>query len=243
MTDMREIIQFKYQAMKLVLVTLFVFSLFLFFACNNSKKTSRKAIPKNQIWGIDISHHQRTINWSQLSKEKPHFIFLKATEGVTHKDTRYQYHRIKADQHSIITGAYHFFNFYSDGKLQAEHFCSVAKIKKGDLPPVLDVEIGNHKMPERKKVTTEILKFLKQVEKFSGVKPIIYCNYRFYLTYLKYYLPADYGFWICDYYTKPKCDWLFWQKTDKHRVAGIKGCVDLNYFKGDRNDLASILIK
>ena len=40
-------------------------------------------------WGIDISHYQSDIDWIKLEQQKPHFIFLKATEGATIQDQKY----------------------------------------------------------------------------------------------------------------------------------------------------------
>ena len=36
-----------------------------------------------KIWGLDLSHHQGVIDWDLLAKQKPNFIFFKATEGVS----------------------------------------------------------------------------------------------------------------------------------------------------------------
>ena len=210
--------------------------------CNNREITYDALLASGQIWGIDLSHHQGNINWNLLSKQKPHFIFLKATEGTTHIDTKYHRFKLNAKHHSINTGSYHFFNFNKDGRTQAHFFCLIANVQKGELPPVLDVETAGHKMPPREKVTLEILEFIETVESKTGVKPIIYCNKRFYNKYLKNYLSTDYPLWICDYKRKPNCRWLFWQKTDKHKIPGIKGNVDFSYFNGDKEKFKRILI-
>jgi lysozyme len=42
-----------------------------------------------KIWGLDLSHHQKVIEWEKLTMNKPAFIFFKATEGSTHTDTKY----------------------------------------------------------------------------------------------------------------------------------------------------------
>ena len=48
-------------------------------------------INKNSIIGIDISHHQKKINWSEVKKWKNHdikFIYIKASEGSTGKGSK-----------------------------------------------------------------------------------------------------------------------------------------------------------
>ena len=42
--------------------------------------------------GIDVSHHQGKINWSKVQKSCPNlkFVYVKATEGKTYVDPRYE---------------------------------------------------------------------------------------------------------------------------------------------------------
>ncbi len=214
----------------------------LVYSQNYRKVTLRQIKAEGKVWGIDLSHHQGDINWTKLVKGKPHFIFFKATEGATHNDRNYREHYKNARKNGIIVGTYHFFSYRSTGKAQAKHFLSVARLQKGDLPPVLDVEY-RRKMPDEKKVTKEIKDFLIAVKKSTGLKPIIYCDYDFYKQYLKSELKSDYQLWICDYRRRPPGKWLFWQTTDKFKIEGIQGKVDFNLFNGGKDILKSILIK
>lgn len=214
----------------------------LMIGCNKSS-VSPFADLNGNVWGIDLSHHQGNINWNLLTKRKPHFIFLKATEGTTHIDPKYPEYKRYATQHSIKTGSYHFFNFFKDGRTQAHFFCQVANVQKGELPPVLDVEINPYQMPPREQVTSEIMDFINTMKSKTGVTPIIYCNRRFYNMFLKNQLSLDHPLWICDYRNKPDQNWVFWQKTDKHKIPGIKGHVDLNLFNGSKEDLEKWLIR
>jgi lysozyme len=208
-----------------------------------SDDDKQSKVDDGKVWGIDISHHQGKINWDKLAKnKKPHFVFIKATEGTSHRDKRYKENLKAARKNKIPAGTYHFFTYRKGGKAQAEHFLKTADIKPGDLPPVLDVEYLR-KMPERKKVTKEILIWLEIVEKKLGYKPIIYCDYDYYLEYLKGHLKGTYKLWICDYRNEPTCKWTFWQKTDRKRFLGIKGNVDYNLFKGSEEELKKLLVK
>lgn len=206
------------------------------------KVTFHQIKKEGKIWGIDLSHHQSKIDWDKLEKQKPYFIFFKATEGLTHKDTQYSTNYKNARKKKIITGSYHFFSYKSTGKAQAKVFLSVAKFQKGDLPPVLDAEFKRN-MPSTEKVTKELIEFLKYVTVKTGVKPIIYCDYDFFEKYLKNKLKTKHHLWICDYRRKPKAEWLFWQTTDKFKIAGIKGNIDFNLFNGNKEKLKSYLIK
>ena len=48
-----------------------------------------KVSTEGEFWGLDVSHHQSTIDWNKLSENEPHFVFLKATEGATNRDIKY----------------------------------------------------------------------------------------------------------------------------------------------------------
>ena len=211
---------------------------------NYNRITNRNDIindTKTAVWGVDLSHHQANVNWIKLVKSKPHFVFCKATEGNSHKDTKYSYYSAQARKNNIKMGAYHFFSFNSPGKLQAKYFIRHAKLQKGDLPYVLDAEY-KPKMPNRKVVTRELLSFLETVENQTGVRPIIYCEKEFYGNYLKTQLKKTYLLWLCDFYRKPNIAYSFWQKTDNFKVQGISGSVDFNVFNGNKKQLEQLTI-
>jgi lysozyme len=180
------------------------------------------------VWGIDLSHHQGTINWDKVDQsDKPKFIFFKVTEGNNITDSKYAEHVENARKLNIPCGAYHFFGYQSDGKSQALHFIKNAKLQKGDLHPVLDVEFTKRTKHAKMNITKEIKAFCAEIYKAFKVNPIIYCNERFYEKYLKVAC-KDYNFWVCDYRKQPKMNWVFWQHTDKGKVNGINGTVDRN---------------
>ena len=197
--------------------------------------------PKDQVWGIDISHHQQGIDWNRISDPLPHFLFLKATEGSTHRDSKYTEYKKKALEQGIPTGAYHFFSYTSSGKDQAKNFLKYADLKQGDLPPVLDAEFTSG-MPDKTKVQNELMAFIQYVEEEIGVKPIIYCECDYFDKYLKSKLNVEYTMWISDFWGEPSCDYQFWQKTDKFKHPAFKGTLDYNLFKGSKKDLESLKI-
>jgi lysozyme len=116
-----------------------------------------------------------------------------------------------------------------------------AKIEKGDLPPVLDVEF-KPQMPTAQWIARNVKEWVKIIEDSIGVKPIIYCPCRMYNKYLAGVLQDNYHLWIADYKREPSCGWTFWQMTDKHKVNGYAGNVDYNEFNGNILDLHEMLI-
>jgi lysozyme len=193
----------------------------------------------NGIWGLDISHHQGSINWKQIADKEPDFIYFKATEGSTHSDATYEDNRVQARKHGIVSGAYHFFSFTSPGIRQALHFVKTAKLRKGDLPPVLDIE-WIRPMPSISAVVREVTTFLTTVEKEIGVRPVIYTDCMLFNQYLKSGLPKEYELWIASYQSKPACDCIFWQKSNSYRINGIQGNVDYNVFMGSKSQFKAI---
>jgi len=198
----------------------------------------------NKLWGIDISHYQADINWLALSDERPNFMFIKASEGINLKDEKYASYYDEASKLGIPVGSYHFFSYKSSGKEQAENFLSVAKHKNGDLLPVLDAEYTKSMPEDKSKIKAELIDFVTTIYQKLGSYPIIYCNHRYFQTYLaETILQANCKLWIVDYKNEPICNWTLWQSTDKLKLAAIKGHVDLNFFNGDLESLKNILYK
>ena len=61
------------------------------------------------VHGIDVSHHQGSIDWSAVAGDDVGFAFIKATEGGDHIDRRFEENWIGAAKAGIPRGAYHFF--------------------------------------------------------------------------------------------------------------------------------------
>lgn len=161
-------------------------------------------------------------------KNKPDFIFLKCTEGATHQDSKYKTYKKNAQQYEILVGAYHFFNYQTSGKEQAENFIKHAKLSEGDLFPVLDLEYVKNRKTYKNKIG-EIKAFCKKIKSEYGVNPIIYCE----CDYKQRVLGPDFDdftFWISSLYREPRCDYVFWQYTDNGDVKGI-GKIDNNKLK------------
>lgn len=225
---------------KTTLILLVILASLWVFAGNLHNITFGKVKAEGKIWGIDVSHHQSTIDWEELQKQKPHFIFLKATEGSSRQDTKYHCNYKEARKLGIIVGSYHFFSYKSCGKDQAKNFLSNVKYQRGDLPLVLDAEFART-IPARRVVTNELITFINIVFNRTGRYPIIYCDYDYYLLYLKDRLNGKCKLWIVDYKNRPNCKWTFWQTTDQFKMAGIKGKVDFNLFNGSRETLEDLL--
>lgn len=61
-----------------------------------------------EVHGVDVSHYQGTIDWETLSQQNLDFAVIKATEGSTHIDDRFEENWQAAEQTHLYLGAYHF---------------------------------------------------------------------------------------------------------------------------------------
>ena len=206
-------------------------------------------LPLNyKVHGIDVSHHQGTIDWDAVKAtekgEYPiRFAFMKATEGGDYKDRRFDENFSQAKEAGLIRGAYHFYNPNTDPIRQADFFISQVKLKRGDLAPVLDIE---RKPKDVAQMQADLKLFLQRLEQHYGVKPIIYTSYKYKKRYLNDPEFDAYPLWIAHYYVDLLAyegTWQFWQHTDYGVVPGIESNVDLNVFNGSLEELKAYRIK
>ena len=203
---------------------------------------------KGKAIGLDLSEYQGKIDWElveNIENEYPiEFVFIRATAGKDREDVQFEENWLSAKKRKIIRGAYHYYRPNENSLEQAKLFIKTVRLKKGDLPPVLDIE----KLPKGQSLDSlkiGLRRWLKAVEAHYEVKPIIYTGEKYYDDFLKEDF-ADYLFWIANYNfyrEKIEDDWLFWQFTEKASVLGIKGNVDVNIFNGDVEQLGFITIE
>ena len=92
---------------------------------------------KRTVDGIDISHHNVVHDWNKV---KVGFIYAKATEGKSHRDTKFVRFRHNAMKRDIPFGAYHFLSTDVSAKQQFRNFKNVVPKGSTTLIPMLDIE-------------------------------------------------------------------------------------------------------
>ncbi|MBQ8966750.1 GH25 family lysozyme [Ruminococcus sp.] len=199
--------------------------------------------------GADISSYQGTADWSKLSQNMD-FAFIKATEGSSHTDERFDYNFKGAREAGLYAGAYHFFSFDSPGKTQAENFISAMEatgMTDGMLPPVIDVEPYGEYLKQPKpaeEVLPELEDMISAIEEKYGCKPVIYCTGKAYKLYKAGFEGCK--LWERNVYYRPlHNDWSFWQYTDTEVLEGYSGdekYIDMNVFCGDEEELKAMCI-
>ena len=211
-----------------------------------------------RFYGIDISRHQHekgrkrySIDFTKLritSLGKRHdaqghtfpvsFIYIKSTEGTTIRNRYFMTDYMKAKKAGIHVGAYHFFSLKSSAELQAKYFVNHTLFRKGDFPPVLDVEPTDaqiKKIGGSDVLMKRISIFMEYVEKRTGMRPILYVSQLFVNRHMTNAtdIKQKYNVWIARYSQyKPDVKLAYWQLCPDGRVDGITGEVDVNVFNG-----------
>lgn len=191
------------------------------------------SLPEGYIChGIDVSHYQNEIDWDKVIElDTLDFIYCKVSEGLTLKDEYWPTHKEKLKDCHIKYGGYHFMTKL-DGTEQATKFLQHYNDSVFMLKPVLDIEFH----PTRKDTAyiNRIQQFRQQIIAKTGLDPIIYTSYSIYKDHLNNKLDSA-RFWIAMYSDKVKRleqdNIIMWQYSDKGKIPGINGYVDLNFSK------------
>ena len=195
--------------------------------------------------GIDISKWQSGIDLSAVNAD---FVIVKATEGIGYVDKSCDGFFQKALSLGKKLGFYHFARptANNDPIREADFFYENCKGYFGKAIPILDWEAEN------KSDVAWAKRWLDEVYRLSGVKPVIYMSESVANAYnWSSVANADYGLWVAKYRDnnpdynynmanagsrpKVKC-WKFycmWQWTSTGRLNGYSGNLDCNVFYGD----------
>ena len=228
---------------KLILL-IFLFAYAIFFGQN--------------IHGIDVSHWQGNINWSDVASDGQVYAWAKASEGMTYQDPQFTANMSNGIDAGVIMGAYHFARPDNNLAIQdAENFLNTAGayIGAGFLPPVLDLEnpysggqsIDLLSLFSSSELSSWVMEWSNTVELQTGIAPIIYVNGN-YANYLNASVNM-YGLWFAqpDETLSPPVNigvwdnWLFKQYSWWGEVSGIVGDVDLNIFNGGMTEFNEII--
>ena len=194
-----------------------------------------------EVYGVDVSSYQGTVDWPVLAGQGVDFAFIKATEGSALQDKAFADNWAGAQAAGVRPGAYHFLSYDSPGEPQAENFISVVPVTAGALPPVVDIEFYGGYLenpPDKARVQAILDPLLEALEANYGVKPILYVTYRSFYSYLNEAKYAAYPIWCSSPTVFPLVPrWDFWQYSHSARLEGYHGAqplIDLNIFRGSQ---------
>jgi lysozyme len=201
------------------------------------------------VQGIDVSNHQRSINWDAVKSDPRsiEFAFIKATESTDFYDPWFSRNWTEAKRVGLVRGAYHFARPSANPDPTPEVYFFLDKIQHETLEPgdiiILDAE--DERIPSGQDISAWYLFWLEIATSIVGFKPLIYTG--------NWYLDSrmagrddafkDYPLWLSNYRrTKPPAPtpWTgyeFWQYTSAGSVQGVSGDCDVNEFSSVVADL------
>lgn len=196
---------------------------------------------KYPIRGIDVSAHNGMMNLDAVKDAGYEFIFIKASEGETFKDSNFRLNYEKAVAAGLKTGAYHFFRFDRDGVAQAQNFLNVVGGRRLDLGLAVDVEKFSNDTTLNHDVVKDRLVSMIEYLNLKGYRVILYSNADGYYDIIQSVAPGE-CLWICSFSSIPiNENWTFWQYNHHGKVSGIQGDVDLNTFFGNKKEWEEFL--
>ena len=196
----------------------------------------------NYRLGIDVSHHQGTIDCKMVKSSGIDFAFLRigyrgyGETGNVCLDQQFFYNIENAQKVGIDVGVYFFSQAINEeeAKEEAEFVIKNLEGYELQLPVVYDPESILDAEARTDSVTGE--QFTKNTIVFcdlikeAGYEPMIYSNmlweaYQYDLTQLTH-LPI----WYADYEAEPQTPYYFtfWQYTNEGSVNGVAGIVDMD---------------
>jgi lysozyme len=196
----------------------------------------RPGLGDGERYGVDVSHHQGEIDWDAVAGDDIEFAYVKATEGGDFVDDDFARNWEGAGDAGLDRGAYHFFTLCRTGAEQAENFLGTVPADAEALPPVIDLELAGNcaDRPSRSEVEQEVRAFIGEVEDATGQEVVLYVGADF---EGRYHLrdELERPIWHRRLLRRPGLDgWWMWQFTDRARVDGIDGGVDLNVMRGEQ---------
>lgn len=206
--------------------------------------------------GIDVSNHQGAINWTSVRNAGIQFAFIKASEGTTYLDPRFDTNYVASYNAGVIRGAYHFaLPDRSTGAVQANFLASNGGAWSADsrtLPAALDLEGNPYGAAcygkTQAAMRTWVSDFLNTYRSRTGRHAVIYTTTSWWTSCTGNWSGpwANSPLWIARWASAPGTlpagapFWTFWQYTSSGSVTGISGNVDRNHFNGARDRLIAL---
>ncbi len=191
--------------------------------------------------GIDVSYHQREIDWEQVAATDVELVMVRAgyrgygKSGKLVEDELAKENIKQARKAGLDVGAYFFSQAVNveEAEEEARMLLDIIKGLEITLPVVYDWEYISAEARtanvDPRTLTDCALAFCAIVED-AGYTPMVYFNtyqgnHMMYLAELK-----QYDFWLAWYSDRMVYPYKLrmWQYTDSGRVPGIQGNVDLN---------------
>lgn len=191
------------------------------------------------ILGIDVSHHQKTIDWGKVAKDGIKFAIMKVmNERTQQPDECFEANYRGCTANGIKRGAYIFLGSKSieNPCVDANNFLNILDGRELEYGIWLDAEAASLRAM-RQKDLTELLMTEAEIFEKAGYRVGIYTNRDWYIHVLDIGLFLNrFPFWVARYplmddgtmvaRLSPKEYAEAWQYSSKGKVKGIQTVVD-----------------
>lgn len=189
----------------------------------------------SNVKGIDVSNNNGEINFSKVASDGIEYVYVKATEGATFKDSAMEVFYDGCRRNGLKVGVYHFLVGTSTPEAQAENFYKKIKNYNWDLIPVMDIETNFDEL------SNYVERFISAFNRLSPLTLGIY-SYTSFISYLSDIQGSikDMPFWEANYNNDP---WnlpsnffsnrVGHQYTETGSISGVSNYCDVNAFKED----------
>lgn len=183
--------------------------------------------------GIDVSVHNGDIDWGKVKADGIDFAILRAGYGklAKQKDAKFEDNYKGAKAAGIPVGAY----WYSyattpdEAKLEAEVCVSILKGKQFEFPIFFDQE-EKTTLDTGKANCSEMIRVFCDVLEANGYWVGLYTSRSCLTTHIEDDIKKRYALWAAEWSDKLRYDGPvgIWQHSEKGKVDGITGNVDLD---------------
>ena len=183
--------------------------------------------------GIDVSVHNGNIDWQKVKAGGIDFAILRAGYGrlASQKDERFEQNYSGAKAAGIPIGAYWYSYAMSEdeARLEADVFLSIIKGKQFEFPVYYDVEEKKQFALGKEKVSAIMRAFLERVEA-AGYFVGLYGSASSLTTHTADDIKSRYTIWLAHWVNQTSYGGAYgiWQHSEKGKVDGINGNVDLD---------------
>lgn len=191
--------------------------------------------------GIDVSSHQKDIDWKKVKAAGIDFAIIRVGfrgygTGAIVLDEYFTQNIEGALAAGIKVGVYFFSQAINEAEAVEEAELVLEQIKNYNItyPVVYDAEDISNDTARTDgllgaQITSNCIAFCDKI-KAAGYTPMIYANKRWFLTRLDLTRLTDYDLWHAAYVDAPDTPYMYtmWQYSSSGKVDGINGSVDLN---------------
>ena len=183
--------------------------------------------------GIDVSVHNGSIDWNRVKNDGISFAILRAGYGkvASQKDKKFEDNYNGAKAAGIPVGAYwySYARTVDEARKEAEACITILRGKQFEYPIFFDVEEKATLNTGKSNCSAMIRAFCAALEK-AGYWVGLYTSRSVLSTHIEDDIKNRYAIWAAEWGAKLNYNGSvgIWQYSDKGRVDGITGAVDLD---------------